>query len=175
ENHPIIAARSLQRATAGPRWSGLAGLDLDVLNQHSVQQACLNIGVGLLSLGLLPASEVRAVGQTIPLPVVVALVGALLAAVTDVWKFKVPNVLTMPLLLSGLVYHGVVGGGGALTCSAFGVLFGFGVLFAFYLMGGMGGGDVKLMAALGAWLGMPLIVYVFLVSALAAGLYALLI
>src|SRR5262249_17568070 len=173
--HPIIADRSPQRATAGPRWSGLAGLSLKVPNRPAVQQARLKIEAGLLSRGLHPHPEVRAVGQTILLPTPVAPVGALLAAVSDVWMFKVHNVLTVPLLLSGLVYHGVVGGGGALTSSAFGVLFGFGVLFAFYLMGGMGGGDVKLMAALGAWLGMPLIVYVFLVSALAAGLYALLI
>jgi prepilin peptidase CpaA len=40
-------------------------------------------------------------------------------------------------------------------------------------MGGIGGGDVKLMAAIGAWLGMPLTFYVFVVSSLAAGVYAL--
>jgi prepilin peptidase CpaA len=37
----------------------------------------------------------------------------------------------------------------------------------------MGGGDVKLMAALGAWLGVPFTFYVFIASSLAAGVYAL--
>jgi prepilin peptidase CpaA len=43
----------------------------------------------------------------------------------------------------------------------------------FYLLGGMGAGDVKFMAAVGAWLGVALTFYVFLASAIAAGLYAL--
>jgi prepilin peptidase CpaA len=36
----------------------------------------------------------------------------------------------------------------------------------------MGAGDVKLMAAIGAWLGMPLTFYVFIASSLAAGVYS---
>src|SRR5262249_17115680 len=79
----------------------------------------------------------------------------------------------LPLLLSGLVYHGMVGGGSAFAGSLLGMLFGFGILFVFYLMGGMGAGDVKLMAAVGAWLGMPLVFYVFLASALVTGVYAI--
>ena len=42
----------------------------------------------------------------------------------------------------------------------------------FHAMGGMGAGDVKLMAAIGAWLGMPMTFYVFIATALAAGVYA---
>jgi prepilin peptidase CpaA len=37
----------------------------------------------------------------------------------------------------------------------------------------MGGGDVKMFAGVGAWLGMPLTVNVFLTTSLAAGVYAL--
>ena len=55
-----------------------------------------------------------------------------------------------------------------------GVLFGFGVLILPYLTGGMGAGDVKLLAGIGAWIGMPYTLYVFLASSLAAGAYALL-
>jgi prepilin peptidase CpaA len=113
------------------------------------------------------------VGQTLSFPVYVVLAASLIAAVTDVWKFKVHNLLTMPLLLSGLLYHGIVGGQAGLGESFLGVLFGFGVLFVFYLMGGMGAGDVKLLAAAGAWLGMPLTFFVFLASASAAGVYAI--
>ena len=54
-----------------------------------------------------------------------------------------------------------------------GILFGFAALIILYLVGGMGAGDVKLMAALGAWLGMPLTFYVFIASSLAAGIYSI--
>lgn len=112
-------------------------------------------------------------GQVVSIPVAVVLVASLVAAVTDIWKFKVHNYLTLPLLLSGLVYHAAVDGAIGLVMSVFGVIFGFSILIVFFLMGGMGAGDVKLMAAIGAWLGLPLTFYVFLVSALAAGAYAI--
>jgi prepilin peptidase CpaA len=101
------------------------------------------------------------------------LIASLIAAVTDVWKFKVHNLLTVPLLLSGLVYHGITSGPVGLAGSALGALFGFAILVVFYILGGMGAGDVKLMAAIGAWLGLPLTLLVFLTSALAAGIYGI--
>jgi prepilin peptidase CpaA len=104
------------------------------------------------------------------LPIVIALTAAIIAAVTDLWKFKVYNALTLPLLVSGLVYHGYFRAD--LANSLVGILFGFAALIALYVIGGMGAGDVKLMAALGAWLGMPLTFYVFIASSLAAGVYA---
>jgi prepilin peptidase CpaA len=100
----------------------------------------------------------------------VVLSAVLVAAATDIWKFKVYNALTLPLLLSGLIYHGWRL---ELANSILGVLFGFAALILLYIIGGMGGGDVKLMAAIGAWLGMPLTFYVFIASSLAAGAYAL--
>jgi prepilin peptidase CpaA len=102
-------------------------------------------------------------------PIVIAVTAALIAAVTDIWKFKVYNALTLPLLASGILYHGWYAN---LGNSLLGVLFGFGALIALHVIGGMGAGDVKLMAALGAWLGMPLTFYVFVASSLAAGAYA---
>jgi prepilin peptidase CpaA len=106
------------------------------------------------------------------IPASIVLFATLIAAVMDVWKFKVYNALTIPLLLSGVVYHGVVGGTEGLQGSLIGLLFGFAVLIVVYAMGGMGAGDVKLMAAVGAWLGMPVTFYVFALSALASGAYA---
>ncbi len=103
----------------------------------------------------------------------VVLVAALAAAVLDVWKFKVYNAVTLPLLVSGLLYHGVLGGAVELAGSLLGVVFGFGILIGFYVMGGMGAGDVKLMAAVGAWLGMPSTFFVFIASSLATGIYAI--
>jgi prepilin peptidase CpaA len=108
----------------------------------------------------------------VEIPVAVIGTGVLVAAVTDLWNFKVHNLLTMPLLASGLLYHAMVAGLSGLGMSLLGAVFGFLVLFTFYLMGGIGGGDVKLMAAIGAWLGLPLTFYVFIGSSLAAGAYA---
>ena len=106
------------------------------------------------------------------IPAAVVLTASLIAAATDLWKFRVYNVLTLPLLATGLIYHGATGGASGLLMGLGGCLFGFAALIMFYAMGGMGAGDVKLMAAVGAWLGMPLTLYVFLASALAAGCYA---
>jgi prepilin peptidase CpaA len=116
--------------------------------------------------------EAHAVLKVPLIPALIVLLASMIAAVMDVWKFKVYNALTVPLLLTGLAYHVVADGMQGLQESLTGVLFGFAVLIVIYAMGGMGAGDVKLMAAVGAWLGMPLTFYVFVVSALASGAYA---
>jgi prepilin peptidase CpaA len=108
----------------------------------------------------------------LPLPVVVVMVAALGLAFVDVCKYKIYNVFTYPLLLGGLLYHGMVGGSPEFADSLLGALLGFGLLLPLYALGGMGGGDVKLMAAIGAWLGLPLTFAVFLASSLVAGFYA---
>ena len=111
--------------------------------------------------------------QSLPIPVVVVLASTLGLAFIDVCKYKIYNVFTYPLLLAGLVYHGVVEGMPGFTDSLLGTLLGFGILLPLYALGGLGGGDVKLMAAVGAWLGLLLTFVVFLASSLLAGLYAL--
>lgn len=106
-------------------------------------------------------------------PLVVVLCAVLVTAAIDVWKFKIHNVVTFPLLISGVVYHGVADGGSGVLASFLGVFFGIASLGVFYCMGGVGAGDVKLLAAIGAWLCMPLTFWVFVASALASGVYAL--
>lgn len=112
-------------------------------------------------------------GQALLVPMGVVLTASVIAAVTDLLKFKVHNLLTMPLLICGLIYHGMVSGSAGLVESLLGMIFGFGILVIFYVMGGMGAGDVKLMAAVGAWLGMRATFLVFIATGLAAGLYAI--
>ena len=63
--------------------------------------------------------------EVYPVPIVLVLVAALIAAVTDVWKFKVYNLLTFPLLASGLLYHAIYGGTPGLAGSIVGALAGF--------------------------------------------------
>jgi len=105
-------------------------------------------------------------------PIALVLVAALIAAVTDVWKFKVYNLLTFPLLASGLLYHAIHGGTPGLAGSIVGALVGFVLMILLYTMGGMGAGDVKFVTALGAWLGLPLTLYVLMAGCIAAGIYA---
>lgn len=107
---------------------------------------------------------------TVPLIVVAA--ATAIALLTDVWKFKVYNGLTFPLLVTGLLFHGVSSEGLGLTFSASGLLCGFTGLIAFYALGGFGAGDVKLMAGIGAWLGPANTLSLLIVSALLSGLSA---
>jgi prepilin peptidase CpaA len=112
------------------------------------------------------------VDQVQSVPIIVVLTATLVTAVTDLWRFKIYNIVTLPLLLSGMAYHFAVAGRGGLAASVLGAVFGFSALLIFYVMGGMGAGDVKLMAAIGAWLGLPLVFHVFIAASLAAGLYS---
>lgn len=87
------------------------------------------------------------------------MVGLLLAvtaagAAWDVRSGRVPNELTYTAALAGLALNAVVRPAGiGLGSAALGLLVGFLPLFVVYLAGGLGGGDVKLMAAVGAFLG----------------------
>ncbi len=96
------------------------------------------------------------------------------AAVVDVRTHRLPNLLTVPAFVLGVVFHvlwGLVTQGpwGALSglgWSLGGFAVGFGILFVLWLIGGGGGGDVKFMGALGAWLGAWNTAVVFVASAL---------
>jgi prepilin peptidase CpaA len=103
---------------------------------------------------------------------VIVLAASLVAGATDVWRFRVPNLLTLPLLLSGLLYH-ALDGPEALGQSCLGALLGFAILITFYVLGGMGAGDVKLLMGIGAWLGVSQTLVVFVAGGLVTGIYAL--
>ena len=63
-------------------------------------------------------SRTSLVPELYPVPIAMVLLASLIAAVTDVWKFKVYNLLTFPLLASGLTYHTFYGGAAGLAGSA---------------------------------------------------------
>lgn len=104
----------------------------------------------------------------------VKLVSALLiwAAWIDGRQLRVPNWLTYPMLLSGLVYGTAVGGWIGLEHSLVGMVVGLACLLPLYSVGGMGAGDVKLMAAMGAWVGASTTWYAFCVSVVVGAIMA---
>ena len=95
------------------------------------------------------------------------------AAVTDYRTRKIPNWLTVPAAVVGLLYHSFMPGGfGPLWCLA-GFAVGFCLLLLPWLLGGGGMGDVKMLAALGAWLGPLFILVVFACGAGFASIMAM--
>lgn len=97
----------------------------------------------------------------------------ILAAVIDGWKLKVPNWLTFPLIIGGWVFSWACYGWSGLGWSLVGTGVGLGLLLPAYAIGGMGAGDVKLLAGVGAWIGGTHTFYAFCLSAVVGGLIAL--
>lgn len=87
----------------------------------------------------------------------------------DIVRRKIPNFLTFPAMLLGLLYHGFTGGWSGLGYSLGGLLLGAGLLLLPFVLGGMGAGDVKYLAAVGALQGAGFTAAAALLSALAGG------
>ncbi len=94
------------------------------------------------------------------------------AAAIDGWKLKVPNWLTFPFALAGVAYAALPGGL-TLTESLLGLVLGLALLLPLYAIGGMGAGDVKLLAGMGAWVGPAITFGSFLATAVVGGAIAL--
>jgi prepilin peptidase CpaA len=123
-------------------------------------------------------------------PILVICAGMLAAAIIDWWKFKVPNKLTFPLIISGWLLGlannlglgatapGVESGIGA---ALMGTALGFALLLPIYSIGGMGAGDVKMTMGFGSWIGAFygsqegawIIIYAFCAGAVVGGVIAL--
>ena len=95
------------------------------------------------------------------------------AAVIDGLKLKVPNWLTFHFAALGLIYCGYQGGSAGLVWSLEGAALGLALLLPLYAIGGMGAGDVKLLAGVGAWVGPALTLQAFVATALVGGVMAL--
>jgi prepilin peptidase CpaA len=100
---------------------------------------------------------------------------AVMASVSDVRTARIPNVLTFGAAAAALVYllgsHGWSGLAGAGEGWIVGVL----LFLPFFALGGLGAGDVKLLGAIGAWLGPREVLWVAMYASLAGGVMALMV
>lgn len=102
------------------------------------------------------------------LPFIGVVVFVTIAVVIDVRSRRIPNWLTVTAFALGIVFNVAIGGLPGLWLSLGGFAVGFGTLLVLWLIGGGGGGDVKLMGAVGAWVGAVPTVMIFLGSAIFA-------
>jgi len=91
----------------------------------------------------------------------------------DLRTRRIPNYLTLGTAVAGLAYNFMGYGLSGLADGVLGMLLGCAFLILPYLWGGMGAGDVKALAALGAWLGPWLTVFLFCYMGIAGGVIAL--
>lgn len=148
---------------------GRAGIAAAVLALYAAA------AVPALSLGNLPPDALFA--TAVLAPVLVAL------TVIDIESYRLPDALTLSLVLAGLGFA-VVHGWDSFPARLLAALAGYAVLYLVAVLyrqlrgrAGLGLGDAKLLAAAGAWLGaaaLPMVVLIASVSALVwAGALAL--
>jgi prepilin peptidase CpaA len=104
---------------------------------------------------------------------IAALSSAAIACALDLRWRRIPNWLTVGAALMGIAYHAVAGGWGGIQTASAGWAVGLAIFFIPFALGGLGAGDVKLVAALGAWLGPADVVWLGLYTGVIGGLLAL--
>lgn len=94
----------------------------------------------------------------------------IIAGIWDLTTYRIPNKLSFPLIISGLAYN-------LFTNNIKTSLLGFGVCFLigliFWLLGGMGGGDLKMMAGIGSWVGLEASLAILLLASAIGLIWAL--
>lgn len=108
-------------------------------------------------------------------PLLLPLLLSLWMAWGDIKTRRIPNYLTLGTAVAGLGFQLGWHGWGGLWSGFLGLLLGLGLLIIPYLVKGMGAGDVKALAALGAWLGPRDTFYLFLYMGISGGILILLV
>lgn len=96
----------------------------------------------------------------------------IVAAVIDGIQLKVPNWLTFPFIISGWIYSAVAFGWEGFWFSFLGTCVGLALLLPLYAIGGMGAGDVKLLAGIGAWMHSTHTLWAFVFTAIVGAIMA---
>lgn len=94
------------------------------------------------------------------------------ASAIDWTTRRIPNALTFGAAAAGLAFAAATGGIDAFLWSGAGLAVGLVLFLPLFALRAMGGGDVKLLAAFGAWLGPALVCWVAVYGAIAGGLLA---
>jgi prepilin peptidase CpaA len=98
---------------------------------------------------------------------------AIVAAVCDLRTRRVPNNLTFGAAVLAVAVHGYFGGWPGIGLSVLGWGVGLALFFPLFALGGMGAGDVKLLAAVGAFVGPWAALWVALFTSIAGGVMAI--
>jgi prepilin peptidase CpaA len=98
---------------------------------------------------------------------------AIVAVGFDVRTRRIPNLLTFGAALLAMLVATLTGGLSAAMTTVFAWMLGVALFLPFFALGGMGAGDVKLLAALAAWLGPIDAVYMAIFTAMAGGVIGL--
>jgi prepilin peptidase CpaA len=96
-----------------------------------------------------------------------------LACLTDLRTRRIPNVLTLSAAAGALLFHFATGGWSAAGWSLAGLFLGAVLFFPMFALRGMGAGDVKLLAAIGGWLGPGQVASVALATSIVGGAIAI--
>src|SRR5579859_7083499 len=91
------------------------------------------------------------------------------AAFIDIWSRRIPNWLSLPFLVAGLGVSAVRGGLQGFQQSVAGVLLGAIVAGLLWYLRGLGMGDVKLLTAVGAWIGPSQLLFALVATGMAGG------
>jgi prepilin peptidase CpaA len=104
-----------------------------------------------------------------PLTNALVIIAVVSAAVFDIRTRKIPNVLTFSLILLSFFYYSIEYGLRVTFISLCGFATGLGLFLIPFLMGWMGAGDTKLLAAIGAAVGPKAVFSIFLITTLTGG------
>ncbi len=96
------------------------------------------------------------------------------AAWSDLRTRRIPNWMTLPGAAIGFMLQVWQSGWNGAWASLAGAALGLGLFIAFYLLGGMGAGDVKLFGAVGAFTGPQALILVFVCTGLLGGIVGVL-
>lgn len=103
----------------------------------------------------------------------IALALSVAAAAIDVKQRRIPNWLTYPSIILGVLLRGMLLGWEGVASALAGCVLAGGIFLLFYLVRAMGAGDVKLVAALGSLLGPSDAVVMLLATAICGGVMAI--